>query len=82
MDKCKKSLSLFSLLVFVSRIDTVRGHELIPLCPGVQEKVGALTIDQAHDPDQSEILIELLVVDMTKQDDSEEEQSRATTTKK
>ena len=48
-------------------------NEFIPLCPGLTGRIGALTIDAEHVPNRSEIPIDELVVDLTKEDDPEEE---------
>ncbi len=53
----------------ISRAD----NEYIPLCPEVECKIGALTIDESYEPDRSEIPIDYLVVDLTKEDDLHEE---------
>ena len=40
--------------------------EYIPLCPGLEGQIGALTIDKDHVQYRSEIPINSLVVDLTK----------------
>ena len=47
--------------------------EFIPLSPGIQGRIGELTIDNTHVRDTSEIPIDSFVVNLTKGLDAEEE---------
>ena len=47
--------------------------EYIPLCPGLEGRIGNLTVDEAHERDTSEIPIDSLVIDLTKDIEIEEE---------
>ena len=38
----------------------------VPLAPGLDGRIGGLTIDEGHEPDRSEILIDCLIVNLAK----------------
>ena len=50
----------------IRRSITAADTQYIPLCPGLSGKIGELKIDLTHEPDQSNIPVDCLVVDLTK----------------
>ena len=57
----------------VSKAIEAGNNEYIPLCPGINGRIGELTIDHTHKHDTSKIPVDSFVVDITKDIILEEE---------